>query len=88
MVVNEEALVVISLFTEPVITKGNIADCKVEKAVGEVCFLKACHGDVGTWVELFCNSACDTVKLYTIEVRALHTVGQHTKEIARSAGRL
>ena len=67
VVMNEKALVVISFFTEPVITERYVADGKVKKIVGELGFFKACDSDIGIGIELFCNSSCDAVKLYAIK---------------------
>ena len=71
-----------------VITKRHIADGKVKKAVRQMGLFKACYGDIYIWIKLFCNPARDTVKLHAVELAVLHTVGEHTKKVAHTTGRL
>ena len=73
---------VIDLF----LTKRHVTDSQIEK-VTPIGGFKSSYGNVCVRVQLFCNATCDAVQLYAVQPTALHSIRQHTKEVAHTHAR-
>ena len=85
IVVNKEVVFIILLIHDLEMTKWHVADCYVEKAIGEMCLFVSANRYSVFLIELPCNSARKTIKLYAVDLAILHTLGEHTHKVARSA---
>ena len=83
VIVNRKTQLIISWIVYLVVSKGDIADGKVEE-VTPVRGLKTGNSDVCMRIELLRNPACDAVQLHTIQVTGRHTLRQHAEEIAHT----
>ena len=70
------------------ITKRHITDNPVEKAVGDIGFLKRLCRNRRSLIELLCYPCGDFVNLNAVNTAVLHTLRQHTNKITNAAGRL
>ena len=87
IIVDRESQLVIGLIRYLVVTKRHIAHSQIVE-VSAVCRFKAGDFDFCVGIELLSNSACDGIKLHTVQAAALHLRGQHTKKVADTHGRL
>ena len=83
VVVNGKTELVISPVVDLILSKGHVADGKVEE-IPSVGGFKACHGNVCLGIELLGDSAGDAVQLHAVEPAAFHALRQHTEEVAHA----
>ena len=69
-------MLVVPLVRYAIISKRNIADGEIEKAVGQTGFFEPFNRNVRRLVKLPCDSACDRVQFHTVELAVLHAFGQ------------
>ena len=79
---------IIAFICNAEITKRNITNNCVKKAVGNFCLFKRLSCNRRTLIELLCNACGDFVNLHTVNTAVLHTLRQHTDKITNTAGRL
>ena len=87
IVVDAEAQFVICLVCNFIITKRDVAHCKVIEipAVGG---FKTCYRDVSLRVQFLRNAPGDAVQFHAVQTAVLHGVRQHSEEVAHAHGRL
>ena len=78
---DRKAELVISTVVHLVLTERHVTDSEVEE-ISPVGGFKAGNGNVCLGVKLFCDSPCDAVQLYAVELAVLHRFGQKPKEVA------
>ena len=83
VVVNGKTELVVSPVVDLVLSKGHVANGKVEE-IPSVGGFKACHGNVCLGIELLGDSAGDAVQLHAVEPAAFHALRQHTEEVAHA----
>ena len=71
-----------------IIAKRHVAHRQIETVVGKIHTLKPIYCDMGIWVKLLCNPACDRIQFHTVKGRLLHLLRQKPEEIAHAHGRL
>ena len=49
---------------------------------------KACHGDVGAWIKLLCNTTGDRIQLHAVKAAVLHFLRQTAEKVADTHGGL
>ena len=84
----EELLGIVSAVVHTDFSKRHITDNHIKMVVWKLCLLKALYGNIGFLIKLLRNPAREWVDFYAVQLRACHTFGQQSKEIARTAGRL
>ena len=87
VVVDGKTQLIESRVIHTILPKGDIADCQVIEIL-LAGLLKARDGDVCIGIQLFGNPTGETVQLHTIEAAVLHTLGQHSEEVAHAHCRL
>ena len=87
VVVNGKAEFVISPVVDLILSKGDIADGKVEE-IPPVGGFKACHGNVRLGIELLGNAPGDAVQLHTVQAASLHLLREKPKKVPDAHGRL
>ena len=70
------------------ISKGDVADGSIEKAVQHLHRFKSIDGNAGILIELLGDPAADAVNLHAVGFAACHIRRKQTDEIAGAAGRL
>ena len=88
VVVYKEILLIVFLIYNLKLTERYVTYSNVKETIGKLRFLVSAYGYSVFLIKLSCNSARDTVKLYTVYLAFLHTFGEHTHKIADTAGRL
>ena len=83
-----EVVLVILRVKHLIVTEWHITHHNIKEVIREIGLFKACNTDVGILVKLFCNSARNTVKLYTIQTASLHRCRHTAKEVSHTHGRL
>ena len=69
------------------VSKGDVADGHIKKAVWHLHRFKSIDGNAGILIELLGNSAADAVNLHAIGFAARHISRKQTDKIAGAAGR-
>ena len=87
VVVNGKTELVVSPVVDLVLSKGHVADGKVEE-IPSVGGFKACHGNVCLGIELLGDASRNGIQLHAVEPAAFHALRQHTEEVAHAHGRL
>ena len=88
IVMDQEVILIIGRICHTVFTKGYITYGKVEEVIRKRCFLKAADTDTGSRIQLFCDTAADIIFLHAIQPAFIHSLRQHTEEVADAHGRL
>ena len=83
VVVNGKTELVVSPVVDLVLSKGHVADGKVEE-IPSVGGFKAGHGNIRLGVELLCDASRDGIQLHAVEPAAFHALRQHTEEVAHA----
>ena len=83
VVVNGKTEFVVSPVVDLVLSKGHVADGKVEE-IPSVGGFKACHGNIRLWIELLCDAPRDGIQLHAVKPAAFHALRQHTEEVAHA----
>ena len=83
VVMDGKTELVISPVVDLVLSKGHVADGKVEE-IPSVGGFKACHGNVCLGIELLCDASRDGIQLHAVEPAAFHALRQHTEEVAHA----
>ena len=87
IVVNKEVVLIILLIHDLEMTEWHVADCYIKEAIGKMCLFVSANRYSVFLIELSCNSARKTIKLYSVDLTILHTLGEHTHKVARTARR-
>ena len=87
VVVNGKTELVVSPVVDLVLSKGHVADGKVEE-IPPVGGFKACHGNVCLGIELLGDSAGDAVQLHTVQAASLHLLREKPEKVPDAHGRL
>ena len=87
VVVNGKTELVVSPVVDLVLSKGHVADGKVEE-IPSVGGFKACHGNVCLGIELLGDSAGDAVQLHTVQAASLHLLREKPEKVPDAHGRL
>ena len=87
VVVNGKTELVVSSVVDLILSKGHVADGKVEE-IPSVGGFKACHGNIRLGIELLGDSAGDAVQLHTVQAASLHLLREKPKKIPDAHGRL
>ena len=87
VVVNGKTELVVSPVVDLVLSKGHVADGKVEE-IPSVDGFKACHGNVCLGIELLGDSAGDAVQLHTVQAASLHLLREKPEKVPDAHGRL
>ena len=82
---NKEVVLIILLIHDLEVTERHVTDCHIEEAIGEMCLFISANRYSVFLIELSCNSARKTIKLYAVNLAILHTLGEHTHKVARAA---
>ena len=85
---NEEVVLVIALVGYLELPEGDIADCGVKEAVGQIRILKALHRDAVFLIELLGDPPGNTVQLHAVELRVIHAFGNKPHKVADATGGL
>ena len=81
-------MLVIALVGYLELPEGDIADCGVKEAVGQICTLKALHRDAVFLIELLGDPPRNTVQLHAVELRVIHAFGNKPHKVSDAAGGL
>ena len=87
VVVNGKTELVVSPVVDLVLSKGHVADGKVEE-IPSVGSFKARHGNIRLGIELLGDSAGDAVQLHTVQAASLHLLREKPKKVPDAHGRL
>ena len=87
VVVNGKTELVVSPVVDLVLSKGHVADGKVEE-IPPVGGFKACHGNVRLGVKLLGNAPGDAVQLHTVQAASLHLLREKSEKVSDAHGRL
>ena len=85
---DEKVVLVIALVRHLELPEGDIADCGVKEAVGQICTLKALHCDAVFLIELLGDPPRNTVQLHAVELRVIHAFGNKPHKVSDAAGGL
>ena len=85
IIVNKEVVLVILLIHEFVVTERHVADCHIKEAIGQVRLFISVYRYAVFLIKLSCNSSRNAIKLHAVDLAVLHTLGEHTHKVARSA---
>ena len=88
IVVDKEILAVVAAVDQLIVSKGDVSDDGIEKAVRKLRFLKALGSNGVLLVKLPCDPCGDSVQLHAVHPDVLHAVRDHAHEITDAAGRL
>ncbi|OPX89817.1 MAG: hypothetical protein A4E54_00803 [Pelotomaculum sp. PtaB.Bin117] len=82
-------LVLVVLFIcYAIAAERHVAHGQVEKAVGQIGFLKALHRDISLLIKLPGDPPRDAVQLHAVEPGIFHAFGHQAEEVAAAAGGL
>ena len=87
VVVNGKTELVVSPVVDLILSKGHVADGKVEE-IPSVGGFKACHGNIRLGVKLLGNAPGDAVKLHAVQAASLHLLREKPEKIPDAHGRL
>ena len=87
VVMNGKAELVVSPVVDLILSKGHVADGKVEE-IPPVGGFKARHGNVRLGVKLLGNASGDAVQLHTVQAASLHLLREKSEKVSDAHGRL
>ena len=87
VVVDGKTELVVSPVVDLILSKGHVADGKVEE-IPPVGGFKACHGNVRLGVKLLGNAPGDAVQLHTVQAASLHLLREKSEKVSDAHGRL
>ena len=87
VVMDGKTELVVSPVVDLVLSKGHVADGKVEE-IPPVGGFKACHGNVRLGVKLLGNAPGDAVQLHTVQAASLHLLREKSEKVSDAHGRL
>ena len=81
-------MLIVALVGHLELPEGDIADCSVKEAVGQICTLKALHRDAVFLIQLLGDPPGNTVQLHAVELRVIHAFGNKPHKVSDTAGGL